>query len=624
MRQRAMVSLAVLAALAGTVPFELHAHGGAAVQSATSTDAAQPPVPIVGIAQVTFKTADLAKSRAYYQGVLGLPEAFTVKDDVGVTSAYFKVNDDQYVEITPTLKPGELIRQARVVFESTDLKKLHATYAERGLNPSAITTGPDGNPVFRVKDPEDNTLDFLQYVPSSKQGRARGKLLTPDRLSTHLWHVGIMSKDRAKSTPFYKDMIGLENGRNVPGGRGEYVELPASDRNLETKDPPLDPENPATKDQYTREVYGAVYHMALEVKDARATRDLLQKRGNYSDVRVRATVGNNRHWLIHMFDPDGTRAEIMETALQTDVASGSIMAKNPNDPPIAPPPGTGRGGRGGAAQAGTPPAATPAPQAPTTSTTPPAARVPAQTGRGGGGGRYVEADPIKFDDHAGWTQMFDGKTLNGWDGPTDLWHVQDGAIVVQSKAEPPTGSVYLLYTGSEPQDFEFKFEVKLDGAGANSGVQFRASRLGEEPNRPRSKWETRGYQADFDNANSNVGALIECCSGASRNGVRPRPDRAKAGQVVRAAVAEGQMPQLLATFSDAATLTKAYKPGEWNQMHLVARGRTMMFFINGALMSVFIDDHPTKFLPKGVLSIQLEGRGDNTAAFRNLWLKNLQ
>jgi hypothetical protein len=59
-------------------------------------------------------------------------------------------------------------------------------------------------------------------------------------------------------------------------------------------------------------------------------------------------------------------------------------------------------------------------------------------------------------------------------------------------------------------------------------------------------------------------------------------------------------------------------------MHLIARGRTMMFFINGVLMSVFIDDHPTRFLPQGVISVQLEGRGDNKASFRNLWLKTLQ
>src|SRR5215208_2981284 len=99
---------------------------------------------------------------------------------------------------------------------------------------------------------------------------------------------------------------------------------------------------------------------------------------------------------------------------------------------------------------------------------------PAGARQGGGGAanppRYVPADPIDFNDHAGWTSIFDGKTLKGWDGPTDLWKVEDGAIIVQSKADPPTGSVYLLYTGGEPKDFEFKWEVKLDGTGANSGV----------------------------------------------------------------------------------------------------------------------------------------------------------
>ena len=330
---------AAIFALAG--PPATHAQGARAGQAAAPQAPAEPTVPIVGIAQVTFKTADLAKSRAYYQGVLGLPEAFTVKDAAGATSAYFKVNDDQYIEITPTLKPGELIRQERVVFQSSDLERLHGLYAERGLNPSPIAKGPDGNPVFRVKDTEGNNLDFLQYVASSKQTLARGKLLDAVRVTSHIWHVGIMQKDRTASAGFYKDKLGFANGRDV--GRGEYVELPSSDRNLETKDPPLDPNDPATKDQYTREVYGAVYHMGLEVKDARVARDLAQQRGKYTDVRVRATVGNNRHWLIHLFDPDGTRSELMETAVQTDVPSGSIMAKNPGDPPIPPAPGAGRG-----------------------------------------------------------------------------------------------------------------------------------------------------------------------------------------------------------------------------------------------------------------------------------------
>jgi len=63
---------------------------------------------------------------------------------------------------------------------------------------------------------------------------------------------------------------------------------------------------------------------------------------------------------------------------------------------------------------------------------------------------------------------------------------------------------------------------------------------------------------------------------------------------------------------------------DMNHVKSIARGRTMLYFINGHLMSVLIDDHPTMFVDHGVLSIQLEGRGDNTASFRNLWLKNLQ
>ena len=80
---------------------------------------ATPEVPIVGLAGVAFRVSDLTKARAYYQGVLGFAEAFSTKDQSGrVASVYFKINDDQYVEVVPDMKPGELRRQARVMFQS--------------------------------------------------------------------------------------------------------------------------------------------------------------------------------------------------------------------------------------------------------------------------------------------------------------------------------------------------------------------------------------------------------------------------------------------------------------------------------------------------------------------------
>src|SRR5689334_8850704 len=93
--------------------------GGGAPQTGPSIE----ELPVVGIANVTFKVTDLDKARAYYRKILGFAEAFDLKDQKGkATSAYFKVNDDQYIEIIPTLKPGELNREERVVFQSTDLE----------------------------------------------------------------------------------------------------------------------------------------------------------------------------------------------------------------------------------------------------------------------------------------------------------------------------------------------------------------------------------------------------------------------------------------------------------------------------------------------------------------------
>jgi catechol 2,3-dioxygenase-like lactoylglutathione lyase family enzyme len=301
---------------------------------APATPAAVSDLPILGIAQVTNKVSNLDKSRAYYSGVLGLAEAFDLKDAAGkITSAYFKVNDDQYIELTPNPPPGELVRQGRIVIQSSDLQKLHDIYQQRGVNPGPVAKGPDGNPVFRVTAPNGTSVDFLQYVAGSQQSMARGKYLVDSRLSTHLLHAGTMVKDNDTKT-FFTDKLGF--GRVLPGNRGDYIELPASDSNLETKNPPLDPKNPATLDQYTREVYGAVYHFSLEVPDMRVARDLAQKRGGYDDVRVRAAMGRGLHsWLMHLFDPDGTRAEIVQAGT-VDLPPLTVMAPGALAPPIPP------------------------------------------------------------------------------------------------------------------------------------------------------------------------------------------------------------------------------------------------------------------------------------------------
>ena len=227
-------------------------------------------------------------------------------------------------------------------------------------------------------------------------------------------------------------------------------------------------------------------------------------------------------------------------------------------------------------------------------------------GRGGGG--FTQPDPIAFDDHAGWTSIFDG-SLKNWEGNPDIWRLEDGAIIGTSTPEKPSGTTYIIWKGGEPANFELKAEMKLEGAGLNSGIQYRSSILpGVAPSgRPGLK----GYQADFDFSGRYTGQLYEQ---ASTRGII-----AWRGQVVRAE--QGKHPRLLSMLGDADELKALIKINDWNQVHIIARGNTLIHIINGRTMSIFIDDDPTMAAAKGVIGLQIEGTGK--VSFRNLWLKNL-
>ena len=93
-------------------------------------------------------------------------------------------------------------------------------------------------------------------------------------------------------------------------------------------------------------------------------------------------------------------------------------------------------------------------------------------------------------DDDGFRPIFDGKTLEGWDGDPKFWSVEDGAITGQTTPDNPTkGNTFIIWRGGKPADFELKVEYRLHNH--NSGIQFRSFEV------PDAKWVVGGYQADL-------------------------------------------------------------------------------------------------------------------------------
>ncbi len=212
------------------------------------------------------------------------------------------------------------------------------------------------------------------------------------------------------------------------------------------------------------------------------------------------------------------------------------------------------------------------------------------------------------DDSAGFEALFDGKTLNNWDGEPGFWRAENGTIVGETTSERPLKqNTFLVWRGGTVRDFELKLEFRLTPS-ANSGVQYRSVILPEV-----SKWAMRGYQADMDGANNYTGMVYE---------ERARGFLAPRGMFNRLA-ADKTLKQL-AVLGDAEALKAFIKTGaEWNQMHIIARGYTLVHIINGHVMAMFIDEEPQGRAAEGLLGLQLHVGQPMKNEFRNIVFKKL-
>ncbi|HEV2485325.1 MAG TPA: DUF1080 domain-containing protein [Terracidiphilus sp.] len=239
-------------------------------------------------------------------------------------------------------------------------------------------------------------------------------------------------------------------------------------------------------------------------------------------------------------------------------------------------------------------------------------------------GVFIEPDPMDFADHNGYTSLFDGKSLTGWDGQPGTWSVEDGAIVGKSTPEKVAGNTFLVYHGLAAKDFDLKLEIKVEWGGG-SGIQYRSSTgippgrvpgKGEPPLDPR--WVMIGPQADFwlqsnPRARQYTGQLY---SQNTSHGII-----AWRGQVVQAL--PGKFSQLVGTIGDREQLAAIVKDGEWNQYMIIARGGVIMHILNGQLMAVLVDDDPASSNNiSGLFGLQIEATPCKVS-FRNLWLKKI-
>ncbi|HOD80637.1 MAG: hypothetical protein BWX88_00229 [Planctomycetes bacterium ADurb.Bin126] len=177
-----------------------------------------------------------------------------------------------------------------------------------------------------------------------------------------------------------------------------------------------------------------------------------------------------------------------------------------------------------------------------------------------------------------WERLFDGKTLEGWEGNTQVFRVEDGAITAGNMKDKITRNEFLTHK-RELADFELKLTFKLVGKGSNAGIQIRSRRI---PNHH----EMIGYQADM--GQGWWGCLY---------------DESRRRKVLAKAPPE---------------LAKVLRADDWNEYLIRCEGKRVRLWING-LQTVDYTEADDKIEQKGLIGLQIHGGPPS-----QVWYKDIE
>lgn len=207
------------------------------------------------------------------------------------------------------------------------------------------------------------------------------------------------------------------------------------------------------------------------------------------------------------------------------------------------------------------------------------------------------------------TPMLKGNTLEGWDGNPDLWRVENGVVIGQTTAEKPTkGNTFLIYK-DEVKDFELRFSFRIESG--NSGCQYRSKRVESKDN----SWVLSGYQAEIENTPGKVGFLYH-----EKGPNRGYPDKPKyLGKVGDKVEIDAQgNSNVVGSLGELPAISAAYKPGEWNEYIIIAKGNQLRHYINGVQTVDVTDNDEKNRLSSGLVALQLHAGKPMKVEFKDL------
>ncbi len=285
---------------------------------------------ILGVAHIALYESDLNKARAFYEDLLGFAEPYSLKRKDGTDRiAFIKINDYQYLELfaEPPKQDGQHLNH--ISFYTDDAEAMRQYLASQGVKvPDKVGKAKIGNLNFNITDPDHHTVEITQYTPDGWSMQNKGKFLPDTRISDHMTHVGVLVGNLDTSMHFYHGILGFEEFWRGAAGSGKSL----SWVNLRVPDGTDYLEMMLYRTYPGPAQIGTKNHLCLVVPSVAKAMATLEARPAFKNYgkELKAQVGVNHKRQLNLYDPDGTRIELMEA----NTIDGKPAPSSDAPPPI--------------------------------------------------------------------------------------------------------------------------------------------------------------------------------------------------------------------------------------------------------------------------------------------------
>jgi catechol 2,3-dioxygenase-like lactoylglutathione lyase family enzyme len=279
---------------------------------------------ITGISHMCVLAHDVAASADFYGRILGATKGPDPQDPAG-TRFYF--SPTQFVEVLPL--PADhagLSRISCVAFNTADALALHTYLAAHSVTVSPLKTVTGGSRWFTATDPEGNEVQFIQ--PSDKVVSIEDQ----HSISHRIIHVGYMVKSRPDEDHFYRELLGFRPywfgamqpdhtdwiSQQVPDGH-DWIEYMMVGDGSTTPTSRID----------AREL-GVLNHFSLGVPNMEVAVTKLYQEDRLPPRHDGPQMGRDGKWQANLYDPDGTRVELMEFQPVSKPCCSAFTAASPD------------------------------------------------------------------------------------------------------------------------------------------------------------------------------------------------------------------------------------------------------------------------------------------------------